>query len=95
MNNFIKEHILADWVQSWRNSKFIFWLDAIGVLSSIIASIVFNVGMPYPNLLLTLLLYTVGSIALVTTSYLKHDSWMLTLMGWYTFINFVGLYKFL
>jgi len=93
--NKLLTNVLEDWKKTWHMNKWVFWGDAIGVGSSILASLVFNLGMPDPDLLTAIILYAIGSILLMFTSYYKKDSWLLLLMTWYTFINFVGIIKFI
>jgi hypothetical protein len=87
----VVKDIYSMWRHTYKTDKLTFWLGATGTFSSIIASIIFNVGLPDPNLWAVLILYTIGSVTLSISAYHTNDSWLIMLMTWYTFINGVGM----
>ena len=83
--------IVDMWSHTYRTNKLLFWLGAIGTVSSVIASLVLNLTITEPNMWIVMIFFTIGSVSLATTSYIMRDSWMVLLMTWYTFINTVGM----
>ena len=79
------------WVHMYRNSKSMFWIGFVGVLTSMTAALVLNITANDPNMWFVLIMYTFGSVAMGITSYINKDSWMLILMIFYTIMNVIGM----
>ena len=83
--------VLAMWRELWRTNRTVFWVGAIGTLSSVIASIILNVTIADPHMWSVLIFFSIGSISLTYNAYMMKDSWMMVLMAWYTIINTMGM----
>lgn len=92
MRNLPKE-IIQFWIDSWHESKVLFWAEFTATVASIIASYHFATASPDPNLVFVFLLYLVGSSLLVYTMWKRGAVWMLVLMAWYSAMNIIGLYN--
>jgi len=90
--DIIKE-IVDFWINSYRQSKKLFWVDTVGTVTSVLASLAMAVGSPMPNMLFVFSFYLVGSLCLQYTTFKRGASWLFTLMTWYTLMNLIGLYN--
>ena len=80
------------WTHTYQTNQLLFWIGAIGTVSSVFASLVLNITINDPNMWLVMIFFTIGSISLGITSYMMKDSWMILLMTWYTIINTIGMF---
>lgn len=87
---FIKD-IVAMWKNLWHTNRTIFWVGAIGVIASVIASLILNITVNDPHMWSVLVFFLIGSISLSYNAYIMRDSWMIVLMVWYTIINIFGM----
>jgi len=83
--------IVKMWTHTFRTNKLLFWIGAIGTISSVFASLVLNITINDPNMWVIMVFFTIGSVSLAITSYMMRDSWILLLMVWYTIINTIGM----
>jgi|GEM_PF-2129930 len=90
MNVF--KDIVRMWTHTYQTNQLLFWIGAIGTVSSVFASLVLNITINDPNMWLVMIFFTIGSISLGITSYMMKDSWMILLMTWYTIINTIGMF---
>lgn len=90
--NLIRD-ILQFWTSTWRQSKILFFAEAIGALSGMTAATIMAVGAPDPNLFAAFSLYVLSSVLLMYASFKRQSSWMLCLMTFYTIITSIGIYN--
>lgn len=83
--------IVSMWTHTYRTNQLLFWIGAIGTVSSVFASLVLNLTINDPNMWVVMIFFTIGSVSLGITSYMMRDSWMILLMTWYTIINTIGM----
>ena len=81
------------WITSYKKERKLFWVDAIGTITSILASLEFATGAPSPNLLFVFSFYLIGSACLQYTTYKRNIAWMFLLMSWYSVMNVIGIYN--
>lgn len=87
--------IWSFWVDTWHESQFLFWTEAIATAVSVVASVLMGVYAPTPPMLEVFILYLIGSLLLQITMYIRESSWMFLLMSWYTVMNTIGLWNVL
>lgn len=85
--------IIAQWKFDYNNKKIIFYLEVVGTISSIIASFLISTFPETIHLSWVFTFWTIGSISIGTSSYLRKIAWPTLLMLIYTVFNFIGLYK--
>ena len=90
MNVF--KDIVRMWTHTYQTNQLLFWIGAIGTVSSVFASLVLNITINDPNMWIVMIFFTIGSVSLAITSYIMRDSWMILLMTWYTIINTIGMF---
>jgi len=87
------QEISVFWVETWRESRTLFFAEMIGTISGMIGAGTLTFMAPNPNLLLSFSAYIISSIALLYACHIRKSSWMMMLMMFYTFTTSVGLVK--
>jgi len=82
--------VIKFWKETWVKSKLVFFLEAIGSLTSMTAAIILAVSQ-VPNLLTVFIFYVIGSSCLIYISYVRKSSWMLVMFMAFTILNFIGI----
>jgi hypothetical protein len=90
---FVK--VLARWKSDWNENKLIFWLEAIGTISSLTAAVLISFWPNIINLIWIFSFWLIGSISLAASSCMRQMAWPMILMITYTFLNIIGLYNLL
>jgi len=91
----LAKNIWQFWIDTWYESKTLFWAEAIATAVSVYASILMGFYAPSPPMLEVFIYYTIGSVLLQYAMYVRESSWMFVLMSWYTMMNFIGLWNIL
>lgn len=76
---FLKD-VMTFWIETWHQNKLLFWAEAFGSATGIIAAIVLNFSVLAPNMLVILTLYLVSAGALAWAMYMRKASFMLLMM---------------
>ena len=92
MNAFFRE-IKTFWLETWEQSKLLFFAEMIGTVSGMIGAGTLTFMAPNPNLVLSFSAYIISSLALLYACHIRKSSWMMMLMIFYTFTTTVGLVK--
>ena len=92
MNAFFRE-IKTFWLETWEQSKLLFFAEMIGTVSGMIGAGTLTFMAPNPNLVLSFSAYIISSLALLYACHIRKSSWMMLLMIFYTFTTTVGLVK--
>lgn len=79
------------WANAWKESKLLFFCEAIATLANVAASLALAALTPDPPLVWVFTGYLIGSILLQYTMLVRKMAWMGVLMGWYTGMNIIGL----
>lgn len=82
--------IVDFWKQSYHQDKLCFWLEMVGAVLTIAASLTLAVSAAEPDMRLIYPLFFAGSILAVFTYYRRMLVWPLVLMTWFTFVNVFG-----
>lgn len=85
--------ILNQWVMDWKHNPLLFWLELIGTVSSIMASVLISVWAGQINLFYVFVCWMIGSVSLTITAYMRSTGWPMLLMIVYTVFNIIGLYN--
>lgn len=88
----IKE-ILKNWQHDWHHQPWVFWLEAMGTVSSILASLLISFLTNSAPMLLVFLCWGMGSMSLFFASKLRKNNWMTMLMLFYSVVNAIGFYN--
>lgn len=87
--------VLARWKSDWNENKPLFWLEAIGTVSSLAAAVLISFWPNVINLVWIFSFWLIGSIGLATSSFMRKMAWPMILMITYTVLNIIGLYNLL
>lgn len=87
--------LITQWKYDFKYRKIIFSLEIIGTINSIIASILISMFPKTIDLSLIFIFWTIGSVSMGVSSYLRHIAFPTLLMIIYTMFNIIGLYKLL
>lgn len=82
---------INSWVNDWHHNRLLFWLEAVGTVTAIIASMLLNFLTYVAPLVIIFSLWLVGSLALSWAFYKRKLSSALVLMLFYNVLNVVGL----
>lgn len=85
--------IIDQWKSDWSSRRQLFFLEIIGVVSSITASIMISIFQGSINLLWVFVCWLIGSVSMGIAAYLRNIGWPMLLMIVYTFFNIIGLYN--
>ena len=83
-------NIINFWTTTWAESKLMFFLEAIGAISSIIAASHLAIAVD-PNLWWVFIFYIIGSSCLLVICFLRNAEWMLIMFLCFTGLNAYGL----
>lgn len=86
--------IIKFWKETWIDNKLVFFLEALGTSSSMIAAIILATS-AVPNLVAVFIFYVIGSVCLMYVSHYRRSSWMLVMFLFFTIMNFIGLWTHL
>ncbi len=92
--NFI-QNIYKFWVNTWNQSKMLFFAEAVGSLTGMAASASMALYAPEPNLLVVFVLYEISALLLAYAAYRRESSWIMMLMAFYFVMTGVGLFNLL
>lgn len=92
--SFLRE-ILSFWKATWQQSKIVFFVEAASTIMGMVAAVMINFTVRDPDMMTILILYCISGAGLTYTSFVRKTPWMVILMGFYTLISFVGIYKLL
>lgn len=79
------------WIDTWLESKLLFCVELTCTLMGMTAATMLNFGAKEPNMLVVLVLYTVGAVGLTLTSYYRKTPMMVMLMGYYVIVGLIGI----
>jgi hypothetical protein len=85
--------LFNQWADDWKNHPHLFWLELIGTVSSIAASVIISVWAGTIDLVWVFVCWMIGSLSLTVTAYMRSTAWPMLLMIVYTFFNTIGLYN--
>lgn len=85
--------IFNQWATDWKINPLLFWLEFVGTISSIMASVLISVWASSINLFWVFVCWMIGSLSLTITAYIRATGWPMLLMIVYTFFNVIGLYN--
>lgn len=85
--------LIDQWVFDWQNNKLLFWLELIGTLSSIGASVLISFWPTIINLVWVFIFWMIGSLSLASAAYIRSIAWPMFLMVTYSVFNLIGLYN--
>lgn len=88
--NFLRD-VLGYWQHDWIHNRKLFWMELVGVVCNIGASLVMAATAPHCPLLPLYGVWLIGSVLMTYTSFHRRTSFMLLLMGTYMVINLTGL----
>jgi hypothetical protein len=83
--------IWNNWVQEYRNNKWLFILEITGTIFSIVSSIYLSIQGDRAIMVHLFGLYLLGSISLVIVNLYRRSGFMFLLMLFYSIINIVGI----
>ena len=87
------DKLIEQWVFDWHNNKLLFWLELIGTVSSITASILISFWPTIINLVWVFVFWMIGSLSLASAAYIRSIAWPMLLMVTYSIFNLIGLYN--
>jgi len=90
---FLISGLSDQWKKDWNEHRPIFWLEMIGTLSSIAASVLVSIWANRIDLSWVFIFWMIGSISLAISSYMRSTAWPMILMIVYTVFNLIGLYN--
>ncbi len=85
--------IVEQWKSEWSDRRQLFFLEIIGVISSITASVLISIFQGSINLMWVFVCWLIGSVSMGIAAYLRNIGWPMLLMIVYTFFNIIGLYN--
>ena len=86
----ILKDVLRFWKETWAENRIIFFLEAIGSITSITAGSILAFSQ-VPNLMVVFVFYLTGSACLMFICYYRQSSWMLVMFTFFTMMNVIGL----
>lgn len=89
------KQIINYWITTYKENKFLFFLEMIGTLSSIIASLMISFMTLNSPMLLVFIFWLIGSILFTWACYIRKSPWMFFLMIFYSIMNTIGLINIL
>jgi len=92
--NFIRK-ICRFWVNTWNQSKMLFFAEAVGSLTGMAAATSMALYAPEPNLLVVFVLYEISALLLAYAAYRRESSWIMVLMAFYFIMTGFGLFNLL
>jgi len=87
----IVQDFLDHWISDWKTSRLFTVLEALGVVTSVIASIIINFGGHDADLRIVISLWLIGSISLMATTWFRRIGNMFILCAVYSLFNVIGL----
>ena len=87
--------ILDYWKETWRDDRFLFWVELGGTVLGMAASLVLNIYVTNPIMLVVLSLYVVSAVMLAYGGYKRRSSSIFVLMSFYTIVSVFGLINLL
>jgi len=87
----ILNQIIDHWRHDWATNKPLFWLEMVGTLLNIIATVTVTVMAVNVPMLFIFSLWIPGAFLMALSSYIRGNSWVFMLMGSYFILNTLGL----
>ena len=81
------------WVNSYKTDSIAFWLELFSVTVTVCGSAVLTFTSPHPIMSIVFPLYWLGSSSMCYAGFRRRLVWIATLIGWFTVMNTIGLYK--
>lgn len=86
-------NLLNFFIQSWHESKLLFFIEMFGALTGIIAASLMAFMAPNPPFLLAFILYNVSAILILYISVKKGAPFTALLMVFYLIITTIGIFN--
>lgn len=91
----ITSQVIQHWRNDWATNKPLFFLEMIGTLLNVIATITVTIMASNVPMLLIFCLWIPGAFCLATSSYIRGNAWVFVLMAVYFIFNSLGLINLL
>lgn len=86
--------IVAFWQQTWHDNRLLFWLEAIGTVTSMIASSMVALSAQNITILgIGLIIFMIANVVMFIAMRIRQSAWMMMLNVWFCATNIVGLIK--